>query len=245
MNWYDFQDKLTLRCLNAWLNVSNKVWLFAILAVLGSRSHSWSYFTLLPLLLETILPFHEVVLHLLVIVAIIHAHVVLVLNVLNLGILIYLRWCLVMHCARVPMLVSMHHILRHVRALAMWVEVIVVPIVVSISMGWMLELTDDILLVGCCIARAHLVLVLVHHLLHDMILTILAVIHIHWDLPFWWFDIITIYSFLHSHVILILGLVIPLSCIIRLDIDVIHILIALVHHDWILPLGLVTKLQRS
>ena len=34
--------------------------------------------------------------------------------------------------------------------------------------------------------------------------------------------------------ILILGLVIPLNCIIRLDIDVIHILIALVHHNGVL-----------
>ena len=34
--------------------------------------------------------------------------------------------------------------------------------------------------------------------------------------------------------ILILGLVIPLDCVIRLDIYVIHILIALVHHDGVL-----------
>ena len=38
----------------------------------------------------------------------------------------------------------------------------------------MLELTDDILLISSSITRSHLVMVLVHHLLHQVVLAVLA-----------------------------------------------------------------------
>ena len=69
-------------------------------------------------------------------------------------------------------LVTVHHVLTHLLALPMSVEVVVLTTVtVGIAMGWVLELADHILLIGSCIARSHLVLLLEHHVINLMLLT--------------------------------------------------------------------------
>ena len=158
---------------------SNKIRLFAVLAVLGAWTHPWRYLTLLSLLFVPVWAFHKVVLKLLVVVTIAHAKVIGVLHVLHLTILVHMGRCLVMSRICVSHFVAMPHATgRDIRALPMRIEVIIVTIAVSISMGWVLELTDDILLISSCIARSHLVLVLVHHLLHQVVLAVLAFCHI-------------------------------------------------------------------
>ena len=128
--------------------------------------------------LETRLGIYEVVLNLLPKITITHAHEVLILNVLELTILVDLRWDIIVCCACVPLFDSMQGSLGNISALAMWVEIIVAICAVSIAMSRVLELTDDILLICSSVTWTHLILILIHHLLHQMVLAVLTISHI-------------------------------------------------------------------
>ena len=155
--WHDYY---------AW---SDEIRSFIVLSILRARSHPGSDFTLLALHLKTTLLVHEIVLQLMV-VAFLHVHEILVLHLRCL----LRRGGRLLGCPRIPCF-SVMHSLGDICALGMLlIEIVVFSTAMRITMRRMLELTDYILLISSCMARTHLILLWIKHVLAILIVHIVT-----------------------------------------------------------------------